>query len=374
MNETRKNESESSESGGISVTNIAVLGGGNGGCTLAADLSLRGFSVRLFEPETFRHRIEPVFSTGTIQLSGRISGTANIHMVTDRIEEAIDDVEIIFVVVPAFAHAYYAEQLASVVESGQLVVLLPGTFGTLEFFNIWSRSGKASGAVLAEADTLPYATRIEKPGFIQVYGTTIVNIGVLPAYRTEWTANKLKNIIPFTTLNNVLEVALGSLNPVLHPPGTILNAGRIERSRGDFYIYEEGMTSSVIRVMETLDAERLSIGKALGLDLSPIHEALHASGYGPSGTTWEVLNGSACLTPIKGPTSLNTRYLTEDIPYGLVTFSSLAKSIGVATPVMDSLIHLGFALLGNLNVKLGRTVEQLGLNGLTAQEILEYVQ
>jgi opine dehydrogenase len=354
---------------------VAVLGGGNGGHTLAADLSLSGHDVRLFEMEKFKPLMREVFETKQIRCLGEIlNGTTSINVVTSDIDEALEGAEVILVAVPAFAHRNYAHLLANKVQPGQLVVLLPGTLGTLEFAKIWGELGVNSGAILAETDTLPYATRLEGPGKVRVYAKIKVQVGVFPSSHAKWATALLSEILDIMPVENVLEAGLSSMNPVDHPPATILNAGRIERSNGDFYIYEEGMTPSVVRVMDRLDQERLAIGEFFGLKLKPINELLHTSGYGPKGTTWEVLNGSRSLTPIKGPTSLNTRYLTEDIPYGLVTFASIADQIGLETPVMDSLITLGRILSNNLVENEGRTVETLGIKGMNKEEILQYLR
>jgi len=353
----------------------AVLGGGNGGHTLAADLTLQGHEVRLFEMEKFRHQMESVFQTKTIRAVGPVlAGTAKIERVTSDLAEAVDQAEIVMVVVPAFAHADYARLLAPLVKSDQLVVLLPGTLGTLEFAAVFRECGGNPEVVFAETDTLPYATRLVGPGTVHVHGRTAsVMLGVLPAKKTEWASERLRGLFHFQPASNVLEVGFSSLNPVIHPPGTILNAGRIERSRGEFYIYEEGMTPSVVHVMELLDEERRAIAVEFGLRLPPINEAIYQSGNGPKGTTWEALNGSSSLTPIKGPTSLNTRYLSEDIPYGLMTFASIASQIGVNTPIMNSLIELGMALLRRKPEDGSRGVDHLGIRGLSADQILRFV-
>jgi len=353
---------------------IAILGGGNGGHTLAADLSLQDHKVRLFEMEKFRHQMEAVFQTRSIQAVGAVfSGTARIDRVTSDIEEAIVGAELILVAVPAFAHADYAELLAPVVKGGQLVVLLPGTFGALEFSAVFRARGADPAVVLAETDTLPYATRLVRPGTVQAHGRSTVRLGVLPSGKTDWACDRLRGVLSFEPAENVLEVGFGSLNPIIHPPGTILNAGRIERSKGEFYIYEEGMTPSVVHVMELLDAERRAIAAALGIRLPPINEAIYESGNGPKGSTWEALNGSAVLTPIKGPSDLRSRYLSEDIPYGLVTFASIAAQIGVETPIMSALIQLGMALMRRRPEDGCRTADRLGIRGMDAGQLLRTV-
>ena len=53
----------------------------------------------------------------------------------------------------------------------------------------------------------------------------------------------------------------------MHPPGVLLNAGRIERSRGEFYFYDEGVTPGVVDAIMALDAERRAVAAALGHQL-----------------------------------------------------------------------------------------------------------
>lgn len=354
---------------------VAVLGGGHGGHTLAADLTLAGHTVRFFEMERFRHQMTKVFATQTIEAVGEIlTGTAHIHAVTSDIAAAVGDAEIILVAVPAFAHKDYAELLTPHVQAGQIVVLLPGTLGTLEFARIWREAGVGEGVVLAEADTLPYATRVEAEGVVRVYGRSVLGMGVFPANKTDWAVELLSDVLDLVPASNVLEAGFGSINPVIHPPGTVLNAGRIERSKGEFYVYEEGMTPSVARVIDQLDEERLSVAATLGLHPLPLAEALSSAGLGPKGTTWQTLNGSQTLTFIKGPTSLKTRYLAEDIPYGLLTWASIADGLGVETPLMDAFVSLGFALLGYGPERGSRGAAELGLAGLDAEAMVQYVE
>jgi len=356
------------------VRTVAILGGGHGAQTLAADLALAGARVRLFELPEFAPALAEVFDSGRIEAHGDIlRGTAQLELVTDDLDSAVSDVEVVFVAVPAFAHARYAQLLGPRVKDGQLVTLLPGTLGTLEIARIWRDCGTDPAVVLAESETLPYATRALQPGVVHVYGRTTVQIGVFPATSTEWAVSLLSDLLAVTAARDVLESGFNSLNPVLHPPGTILNAGRIERSRGQFYIYEEGMTPSVVGVMDALDDERRALARVFGLELPTVAQALHHAGYGPAGSTWEALNGSASLTPIAGPTSLDTRYLSEDIPFGLVPWSQIGRQVGVATPVMDALVTLGRQLLRNPADGSARTVAALGLDGLDAEAIVAYV-
>ena len=112
----------------------------------------------------------------------------------------------------------------------------------------------------------------------------------------------------------------------------------------------------------------------MGLNFLARLEALHAVDYGPKGDLWEVLKGSKGLTPIKGPTSLSNRYVTEDIPIGLVCWSQLGEMLGVKTPLMKATIEIGIAISEVDYWEEGRTIQRCGIAGMTAEQLCEYVR
>ena len=100
---------------------IAVLGGGNGAHTMAAEFALKGHTVNLYEMPQFKGNMKKVFETKTIRLKGNIKelqGPVELNMVTDDIAEAVEGCRYICLVAPAFTHLGYAkllkEQLSSV--------------------------------------------------------------------------------------------------------------------------------------------------------------------------------------------------------------------------------------------------------------------
>jgi opine dehydrogenase len=169
---------------------------------------------------------------------------------------------------------------------------------------------------------------------------------------------------------HVVACGLAAMNPVVHPAGVLLNAGRIEYARGDFYFYEEGVTASVCRLILGVDRERLSIAHALDVDLLPVAEAFHAAGFGPKGDLWATINGSQMLTQLRAPGALETRWITEDVPYGLAAWAALGEQFGVATPILRALVDLASAAAGIDFGPLTRTPQALGIAGLDKQELL----
>ena len=291
------------------------------------------------------------------------------------IKEAVEGVEIIFIPLPGFAVTSYAQILAPLLEEDQIVLIVPGSLGALEFRWALCSHGYRKKVIIGETGGMPFAARVVAPGCVKTFHVrAIVALATIPGSKGSMVYEKVKGLYPFALRKTVIEPAFGHLAPLLHPLGSLLNAGRIERSHGEFYIYEEGMTPSVVRVIEAMDRERLEIGENLGVQLPTGVEMMVESKYGPKGTLWESLNGSAGLTPVKGPTSLESRYITEDIPYSLVAWASVGHLVGVDTPIMDAVINIGSAIMGMNCWEEGRNLARMGLEGLTLEQTLAYLE
>ena len=355
---------------------VAVLGGGNGSHTISADLTLKGLTVNMFEMEQFAENMQGVFKTKIIEMSGVAgSGKAKLNMVTSDIAQAIKGVEVIFLPLPGFVIASYTRLLAPHLEDGQIVVMIPGTMSALEFLTGIREHGCEHDVLVAETGGLPFATRLIAPGKVKTFHIRAsMALGTIPGNRYLEVYEKIKAYYPFVPKKTVVEAGMAHLTPLLHPVGTLLNAGRIERSHGDFYMYEEGFTPGVIKVAEAVDRERLAIGDKLGIQLPTGVDMMVESAYGPRGTLWESVNGSAGLTPVKGPDSLSSRYLTEDVPYSLVAWASMGNAVGVPTPIMNSLVEIGGAIMGVNCWETGRNLKKMGLDGLSVKGILKYLE
>ncbi len=359
------------------VHSLTVLGGGNTAFSVAANLTLAGYDVTLCEVPSFRHTVEPILESRRITLGGVAHrDIARLHAVTTDFALALRTNELVLLIVPAYAHKPFAEACAGHVRPGQIVVLMPGTLGSLEFARILRERGAAEGVVLAETDTGPYVCRKVGPAAAHIWGTVSgLGLGVFPAVHTECVRQLLDELFPgVRTYPHVLACGLAAMNPVVHPAGVLLNAGRIEYARGDFYFYEEGVTPAVCQLIYAVDRERLAVAQALGIELPPVDEAFHAAGFGPKGDLWATINGSRMLTQLRAPGALETRWLTEDVPYGLAAWASLGEQLSVATPTLRALVHLASAALGIDFSKSARTARDLGIAGFSKEALLDFVQ
>lgn len=352
---------------------VAILGGGNGAHAAAADLSLRGFEVHMVEEERFVSNMQKVFDTKTIELSGVCgNGEVSIAMITTDLKAAIQDVEFILVAVPAFAHGNYAKKLAQIVQPGQIIFVLPGTFGSLIFWKELQVHG-VQDVVVAETHTLPYATRLCGPAKSLIMSTfNPLKVGVIPACKTKETVQKLSVLFDgLEPCESIIACGLSSLNPIIHVPGCILNAGRIEVAKGEFYFYTEGFSDCVVRATEAIDQERIAILQAFGYDYD-----IAAHGVGgviQTDSIKEAIASDPNFAKIKGPADIKNRYYSEDIPFGIASWAKLAHNFGIATPIMDSMVHLGSVILQEDCWTSGRSLVELGIQDLDLATLKNYL-
>lgn len=355
---------------------IAVLGGGNTAFAVAARLTLQGHRIILGEVPEFAAALDPIRPTGVIHLRGVAGeGKAALYRVTTDVSEALAEAELVLVIVPAYAHRPFALACIPYLRPQHKVVLMPGTLGSLEWSQLLRQAG-VEGVTLAEVDTAPYVCRKTAPDTATIWGVVKgLGLGVLPSTETTRVQKLLEPLFPgVQTYPDVMACGLSAMNPVVHPAGVLMNAGRIEYSRGEFYFYEEGVSPSVAKVIMQVDEERRRIGAALGYELLPVHEAFHRAGFGPAGDLWAAINGSWMLTRLKAPGSLESRWLTEDIPYGLAAWSRVGAQYGVETPILRALVELGSVVMGFDAWKAGRNMEDLGLAGLDRKALTQLLE
>lgn len=352
---------------------IAIIGAGNGGQTMAGHLSMMGYEVSLYDIDV--EKISALKKLGGVKLEGRLQGYGKVDCITTDIAEAVRDSEIIMVTTVANAHRAVAKSLAPYLVDGQIVVLNPGrTCGALVFKQTLKNEGFSKSIYLGEAQTLVYATRIIENGHVNVIGIKDeVLLSGLPAKHTAYIIERLKPIFPcFQKAENVLTTSLENIGAMFHPCVLLFNAATIERNEM-FWFYRD-MTDQVAEFIEKFDAERLSVGKAYGVELLSVSEWIKFAYKDTKGETLrERMRNNPAYHDIKSPSTIFTRQLTEDIPTGVLPIMELGKAAGVATPLLCSMVNICEALLNMDLHTYGRSLKNLGLEGKSKDEILNYI-
>lgn len=361
------------------INKIAVLGAGNGAFTFSGHLGLKGFDVSLFEFPSFEKNIEGIKEKGGIELTGVLDGFGKISHVTTCMKDALSGSEVVLVVVPAFVHPLVIDAALPYLEDGQTWVFIPGNFGSLLFKEALRKNNIKKNIKIADTASLLYSTRKIGPAKVRVNAVKkVLPIASLPGQDTGTVVETMKNLFDeFTPATNVLEIGFNNINTILHCPTAVLNLGRIEDTKGNFMFYWEGMTESVCKVMEKMDEERMAVGKALGMELPTTLFSLRQFYPQEVGTD---LHDWVTHSKVHGgvgpdaPSSPQDRYIAEDVPNGLVPLSQIGDLLGIPTPAIDSIITLSSLANGVDYFSKGRTLDKLGLAGLTAEKIMVYIE
>ena len=362
------------------VKKIAVLGAGNGGCAFAGHLALKGFEVRLYEDPKFKKNIDEVREKGGVELTGTVEGLGKFSKASTNLGDVLPGADVVMVVVPAFAQPLFMEAALPYLEDGQIVVFNPDNFMSLVFREMLKSRGVKKDIKIAGTMSLMYATRRIAPAKVDVWAVkNIMPVAALPATDTGSVVNSLKEMFSeFTPARNVLETSLANGNMILHCPAAVLNAGRIEDTKGDFSFYREGMTESVCRVMEKMDEERIEVAEKLGFKLISALDSLRQ--FYRSEKAGKDIHDFVTSSKVHGghgpdaPKDLHYRYISEDVPNGLVPASEFGKLGNVPTPAIDSIILLSSIMNETDYFKEGRTIERMGLSGQSCEEILELIE
>ncbi len=356
----------------------AVVGAGHGGRAMAAHLALMGFRVHLYNrsPE----HIEVIKRRMGIDLEsyeGGPKGFARLALVTSDLKEAVRKADVVMVVLPSSAHAEIAAKMAPALREGQYVILHPGrTCGAIEFYKAVRDAGCQAKVIIAEAETFIYASRADGPAQSRIFRIKeAVPLAALPAIYTPEVLEALAPAYPqFIDGVDVLHTGLNNMGAIFHPAITLLNAGWIEATHGDFEFYIEGVTPSVARILEVLDRERVTIASSLGIRARTALEWLKLA-YDTTGEDLhEAIHNQPGYYGIKAPPTLRHRYIFEDVPMSLVPMAALGKRYGVSVRGMESLINLANFIHRTDYWRRGRTLDKLGIEQYSVSEVTALVR
>ena len=356
----------------LKIDKAAVIGAGPGGHAVAAVLSRYGVEVGWWSRNHAwvgsMHKLDRI-----VDVCGIDSFRVTVANITNDIERAIDGADIIFVVVPAFAHVDIAGLIASCCPEKTIIVLNPGrTAGALEFRSMLARQGCVMLPRIAESQSLLFTCRLKGLGCVDLMAVKKSNVlAAVPSELSSIEEDMLRSVYCGVVFaENTLVTSMSNIGAILHPAPVLLNTGWIEsRSSTFFPHYYYGISKSIAEFLEEMDAERLAVASAFGVSVRSVID-WHGDVYGVKGDSlYETLQMNAEYASLDAPYSLTHRYITEDVPTGLVPMSELGKVAGVQTPKMDLIISLASSMLGCDFRAKGRNLERLGLKGKSASEV-----
>lgn len=360
------------------IQRYSVIGAGHGGRAMAAHLALMGFDIALYNrtPENITG-IEARKGIDLESSEGGPHGFARLALVTSDMRAAVRHAEVLMVVVPSSAHVDVAKKMAPHLEDGQIIILHPGrTCGAIEFEKTLRDANCGAKVIVAEAETFIYASRADGPAQSRIFRIKeAVPLAALPATKTSFVLEAIQPAYPqFIDGIDVLHTGLNNMGAIFHPAITILNAGRIEATHGAFEFYIDGVTSSVARILEVLDRERVTVASSLGIRARTSLEWLQLAYDTRGDDLHEAIHNQPGYYGIKAPNTLKHRYIFEDVPMSLVPMASLGMRYGVSVQGMDSMIRLANFIHRTDYWRRGRTLDKLGIAKFSVSELTRYVR
>jgi len=364
------------------IKKVAILGSGGVSKAMAADLVLKGLEVNMCNARVSVN-FKPLLERKEIDLDDRrkdidgIRNTAKLNKVTTDFEEAVKGVDYIMITVPATAHKLYFDSVMPYLENGQTVFIWPGNFGALLFAKILKEKGIKKDVVLAESDTVPVPSRSLSPCEVKIVCDCIrFWAATLPAKNADKVVNDLKPLYPAAEpAENVMATSLSNPNTSVHPIATLLNAGWIDTLRENFYLYQTGTTYSIAKGIKAVYNEMQNVANAMGVQVLQYPEHTFWERSTIMGAYYKApFDSESAVASASGPPSMKDRYISEDVPYGMVPIVLIGRQFDVPTPIMDAVINIASVINETDYWQEGRSLEELGIAGLSRDELLKVAE
>lgn len=346
---------------------VGIAGAGAIAFGTAAFLEAAGHRPMLWSPSGARTRRlaagEPLTATGAVEGAFRPD-------VAESAEALVQAADVLLVAVPGYGHKAVFDAIAPHIRSDQPVIISShASFGALYLSRLLAGRGVAT-PIVAWGTT---AVTGRQPSHVAVNVNTVrskIDMCTLPEARAGEGLDLCRRLFGdrFVQREGLLAISLSNLNPQNHMGIALCNMTRMEH--GETWSQGYNVTPNVGRLLEALDRERLAIAEALGLSVRTIFEHFHLSFHVPQDTVsnmnQEMHRQGRGGT---GPATADSRYVTEDVPYGLLVTVKLGEMTGREARLHRAGVDLFSALYGRDFAKENSLLDALALDGMTLSEL-----
>lgn len=337
------------------MKNITIVGCGGVGFIHAYYFAQRGYNISFLKTSDHNSSYyEKVKSDGYFEVIDRGSDKVKVYInnITKNVEEVIPSADIVFVTTTTLQHNSVAKLIGPHLKDNQIVCIMPSYASSLIF-----KQYSLANVKYVEFETTLFNGRVINNSYININFKNCRMAAYFNGFSDMEKSLFSKDLIYIDKeALNTFEIAFHNPNMIVHTIGVLLSASRIEYSKGDFWMYKEAFTPSIINVINKFDAEKNSILEALGCSkLSYFDAAKWRNEVDLSQDSMDVFRSFA-QDSNKGPNQLRHRYLLEDVPMGLSLFQSVGDVLDIETPIADSVITLSSALLNEDFQTNGRSV------------------
>jgi opine dehydrogenase len=317
---------------------VAIIGFGGIGRGYAAYLTARGHEPVIWSPSGAA--LADFAGGGSLAVTGKLE-TAVPLRIARNCAEAVAGAEAVIVTVQANGFKTVLDALAPHLVAGQSVIISAHcSFAALHLHRLLQERGV--DVPIAAWATTALTARKSGPRSVHVSGIRAkLDVATLPVRHAQAGLDACRALFGdrFEPREDVLAIMLSNLNPPAHVANMLGNLTRAER--GEDWPNYGSITQGVGRIVDAMDVERLALAGAFGLSVRSVQDHyVHSFGVAP-GPVGEMAAAVYRNRPeLLGPKTLDTRFITEDVPFGLVPLEALGQVTGVALPLHQAGIAL----------------------------------
>ena len=350
------------------IETITICGGGNAAHTMIPIIQ-NHFSgkINLYLPfgdeATYFQRLidENKSLTATI---GDIEVYGQPDMVSNSAEKACKKADLILMPLPAFAHEQTLQQIAPFIKNESIIGAIPARSGFEYAALTILRKNKKEKVKIFGMQTLPWACRIREYALkVNVLGKKrSVGIAAFPHETTPEIAEYLSSILDLNleALPNMLTLTLANVGQIIHPGimyGLFRGKEHIAYKKDSIPLFYQGVTEEIAEILKRVSDEILVLTEKIkssnkSVNLEHVKSLREWLLYSYKGSIADESTLQKCFTtnsayqglyaPVKQVGDVfypdfQARYLTEDVPFGLVVIKSIAQLIEVKTPMIDEI-------------------------------------
>ncbi|SIT49384.1 Opine dehydrogenase [Paraburkholderia piptadeniae] len=346
---------------------VAIVGSGPIGLGCAALLSTRGHTPFVWSPRSGETSLQAEFRVSTV---GLLETAVTVRRASSAVE--LRDADVVIFCVLGNGHKSVMDAIAPHLESRQTIVISSHcSLGAIYLSRLLGLRG-ASPTILALATTITGGPMRDGKVHVRLLRNEI-DVAAMPVSALKAGLTLLGNLFGdlFVESPDVMAISLSNLNPQIHLANAMLNFTRIERAErwNNFGCITEG----VGRLIEALDDERLALAAAFDVRVRTVreHYLKSFSGLDAGRTVHEMAQivdqQRAGSSP--GPTSIESRYITEDLPFGIYANVAIGRVAGIPMPLHEAGLELFSAIYGRDFRTENDLLPTLGLDAITAGEL-----
>lgn len=354
------------------VISTGVVGTGNSGRALAAYLGSQGHDVHILARTA--DKLEFLGKDSAVQSEGKVTGTYAIAGAGCSAAEFAGNCEFIFIATVTTAYQEIAARLAPVLTDKHKIILFSSKLGGTLLFEQALKEAGAKLPRIMETDAL-FACRVDEvANSIWIRGFkqwTLFSAATL-SKTSEYSEHIYRFFPGLSPANNVIQRGLTDFGAVAHATIALANMNLISR-KTPFRFYYDGMTEETICLLEAVESEFRAISEAYGSELIEMKELLNCYYTCDTTSLYTAMTTVPNYRYSLGPETLQHRFLHEDICSTLVPARQLAQLAGVKAPIIDAVVNLASVVTQRDLQAEGRTLESLGLAGMTYRQVFSYV-